>query len=132
MKNIDLNAEDDKIYEPQANELQLTFRAVFIGMLLGGLVVMINVYFGLQTGWTMSGSLISAILAFGLFSLLPLKRRYTILENNISQTAASAASGVAGSIGTLTVLPAIKMMGIHLSIHQLFRLEDFNVWHARF
>lgn len=120
MTDIDHVIDDEQIYTPKTDEAQLTPRAVFVGWLLGGMVVMINVYFGLQTGWMMSGALISAIIAFGIFSMLPLKKPYTVLENNISETVGSAASGVAMGVGTVTILPALKMMGVNLSLTQLY------------
>ena len=59
---------DGPLYIPGPRERQLTVRAVITGCLIGGLVSMMNIYFGLKTGWSIGGSLIAAILAFAVFS----------------------------------------------------------------
>ena len=64
-----------------------------------GLVTCLNVYFGLKTGWSLGGSLIAAILGFGVFRILPTRRDFTRLETNIARTAGSAA-------GSMTRRPA--------------------------
>lgn len=100
--------------------MQLTFRALLAGCLLGAMVAMVNLYFGFQTGWNLSGGLITAIIAYGLFSRWSLSAPYTVFENNISQTAGSAASSAVTTMGAIAVLPALAMMGVKLSISQLY------------
>lgn len=101
----------DRLYTPAPGELQLTFRAVFVGCLLGGLVTCMNVYFGLKTGWSLGGSLIAAILGFSVFRLVRPKEGFTRLETNIAQTAGSAAGSMTSAAGLLAAIPAMGMLG---------------------
>lgn len=118
-----LPGEDDgPLYEPAPGEAQLTFRAVAVGALLGGVICSMNIYFGLQTGWAIGGSLISAILGFSFFRTLsgltgttPLTR----LEVNIAQTAGSAAGSMTSAAGLLSAIPAMQMLGYRLTYAQL-------------
>ncbi|MEC7946187.1 MAG: OPT/YSL family transporter, partial [Myxococcota bacterium] len=106
-----VEASDDRLYTPAAGELQLTFRAVFVGCLLGGLVTCMNVYFGLKTGWSLGGSLIAAILGFSVFRVLRPRNAFTRLETNIAQTAGSAAGSMTSAAGLLAAIPAMGMLG---------------------
>ena len=89
---------DEPSYTPAPDELQLTFRAVAAGCVLGAMVCAMNIYFGLKTGWSIGGSLIAAILSFALFSAVrsafPAVPRFSTLETNIAQTAGSAAGSM--------------------------------------
>ena len=102
---------------------QLTFRAVAAGCLLGGLVSGINLMLGLRIGWTLGGSIIAAILGYALFYILQnagiLRRPYTLLEANITQTAGSAAGSMTSAAGLVAAIPALGMMGTTLSWWQL-------------
>lgn len=100
---------DERLHVPVPGEAQLTLRAVLAGCVIGGIGAVMNVYLGLKTLFTVGGSLMTAILAFGFFSLLG--RRLTVLETNISQTAGMAASGMASAAGLLAPVPAMLMMG---------------------
>ncbi|MBU1698796.1 MAG: OPT/YSL family transporter [Candidatus Eisenbacteria bacterium] len=84
---------------------EFTPRAVIVGCLIGILLVAVNIYMGLKTGFGEGGSIIAAIM--GLMIFRAFKARYTLLENNITQTAGSAA----GSIGNIVnVVPAFVIM----------------------
>jgi uncharacterized oligopeptide transporter (OPT) family protein len=98
---------------------QLTVRAVASGLLIGFFVSMINVYFGLQIGWGVGGSMISAIVAYALFQQINPKTPYTLLENNISQTTGSAGGGMASAVGAANLLPALHMLGYSYPFHVL-------------
>ncbi len=111
--------QSDQLYQPPPGELQLTFRAVLVGCLLGGLVTCMNVYFGLKTGWSLGGSLIAAILGFSVFRVLPTKRAFTRLETNIAQTAGSAAGSMTSAAGLLAAIPAMGMLGYEFAWWQL-------------
>ena len=66
------------------------------------ILVAVNIYMGLKTGFGEGGSIVAAILGLVIFRAL--KARYSILENNITQTAGSAA----GSIGNIVnVVPRL-------------------------
>jgi len=90
----------------QGNRMEeATIRAVVAGCLIGILLVAVNIYMGLKTGFGEGGSIIAAILGLVIFKAF--RARYTILENNITQTAGSAA----GSIGNIVnVVPAFVIM----------------------
>src|SRR6185369_8830916 len=83
---------------------QLTFRSVVTGMVLGGVMALSNLYVGMKTGWGLGVTITACILAFGLFSslqkLVPslAKNEFTILENNMMSSVASAAGYMSSSI----------------------------------
>lgn len=103
------DAGGERLHDPAPGEAQLTLRAVLSGCVIGVIGSVMNVYLGLKTMFTVGGSLMTAILAFGLFSLLG--RRLSVLETNISQTSGMAASGMASAAGLLAPIPAMLMMG---------------------
>lgn len=73
---------------------QFTARAVICGFLLGGVLSCTNLYVGAKTGWTLGVGITSVILAFVVFRVLikiGLAKGYSILENNIMQSIATAA-----------------------------------------
>jgi len=84
---------------------ELTLQVVVISVLLGALMVAFNIYMGLKTGWGEGGSIIAVILGFAVMKSLG--RKYSILENNATQTFASAA----GSLGNVVnVIPALILL----------------------
>ncbi|SMF05032.1 OPT family oligopeptide transporter [Pseudobacteriovorax antillogorgiicola] len=111
---------DEQIYIPQEGESQLTFRAVAAGCLLGGIVTSMNLYLGLKIGWSIGGSLMAAILGFGLFALIKPKKPYSVLEANITQTAGSGAGSMASAAGLLAPIPAMGMLGEEIPTWGLF------------
>lgn len=104
---------------------QLTLRAILTGMVLGGLLSVCNIYAGLTIGWGMNMSITSAILAYGFWHTMHLAfgaRPWSILENNINQTAGTAAAAVS-SAGLVAGIPALALLApeknlpwLHLSI----------------
>lgn len=79
---------------------QLTFRSALTGFLLGGFLSATNLYVGAKTGWTLGVGLTSVILAFAVFRILSRMglRDMTILENNCSQSIATAAGYMTGPL----------------------------------
>lgn len=76
---------------------QLTMRSGLTGFLLGGVLAVTGLYIGGKTGLTMGVGLTSVILTFALFHALHkmgICTEYTVLENNCSQSIASAAGYV--------------------------------------
>ncbi len=100
------------LYTPGKNELQLTIRALAIGCGLGALVCAMNLYFGLRTGWGIGGSLIAAILSYSFFQALGSKKKFTPLETNIAQTAASAGGQMSLAAGLVACIPAMEMLRV--------------------
>jgi len=90
---------------------QLTVRAVATGMVLGGTLSLCNIYAGLKIGWGFNMSITAMLLAFGLWKIPELlgARPFGMLENNINQTAASAAASVS-SAGLVSAIPALTLL----------------------
>ncbi|RVD80561.1 uncharacterized protein DFL_008456 [Arthrobotrys flagrans] len=94
----------------------LTIRALFVGCVLGALVNASNVYLGLKTGWTFTANMLGALGGFAIIKLISLTKIPWIggyfgpMENNIVQTAATAAGG----LGTIFVsaVPALYQMNL--------------------
>lgn len=103
----------DHGYPPVAADVrQFTFRAVFTGMLLGGVLSLCNVYLGLKIGWGFNMSITAALLGFAFWHLsthLFKTSPFGMLENNMNQTAASAAASIS-SAGLVAPIPALTML----------------------
>ncbi|MDB5101416.1 MAG: Oligopeptide transporter, family [Cyanobacteria bacterium RYN_339] len=105
---------------------QLTWRSAIIGMVIGGVMSLSNLYVGLKTGWGMGVTITATVLAFSLFKALQflasakifdalpkrllggLRDEFSILENNAMQSAASAA-GYMATAGLISSVPALMM-----------------------
>jgi OPT family oligopeptide transporter len=91
----------------------ISLRAVVTGAVLGGALAMANIYTGLKIGWGFNMSITAALLAFGLWALLvaigATKRRFSLLENNLNQTGASAAASIS-SAGLVSAVPALTVL----------------------
>lgn len=79
---------------------QLTLRSGITGFLLGGILSATNLYVGAKTGWTLGVGITSVILAFAAFRVMSHlgQRDMTILENNCSQSIATAAGYMTGPL----------------------------------
>jgi len=80
---------------------QLTLRSGLAGFLLGGILGATALYIGAKTGINIGVGLTSVILAFAVFraiAALGLSRDMTILENNCTQSIATAAGYVVGPL----------------------------------
>ncbi|MDX2131047.1 MAG: OPT/YSL family transporter [Planctomycetota bacterium] len=80
--------------------LQLTLRSACVGFVLGGVLSATNLYVGARTGWTLGVGLTSVILSFAMFKVLSRvgMRDMTILENNCTQSIATAAGYMTGPL----------------------------------
>jgi uncharacterized oligopeptide transporter (OPT) family protein len=119
-KKYDIEPADDPTdqrYFPAADEAQLTLRAVAVGCVVGSVVSCTNIYIGLKIGWTFGASIVSAVLAFALFSVMG--KRLSVLETNISQTAGSAAGAMASAAGLVAAIPAMQMLGFDFAWYEL-------------
>ncbi len=93
---------------------QFTFRAVFCGFLLGGVLSVTNLYIGAKTGWALGVGITSVILAYLIFRVLSsigLGRNYHVLENNIMQSIACSAGYTNG--------PLIASMAAYMMIENV-------------
>lgn len=83
--------------------LQLTWRAVLMGSVLGSVLSLTNLYIGLKAGWGFGVAITACILSYAIwtfFHRIGLARTpMTILENNCMQSTASSAGYSTG--GTL-------------------------------
>jgi OPT family oligopeptide transporter len=73
---------------------QLTLRSAATGFILGGVLSATALYIGGKTGISIGVGLTSVLMTFALFRLLertPLGRNFTLLENNCTQSIATAA-----------------------------------------
>ncbi|GJQ30217.1 MAG: hypothetical protein HBSAPP03_21010 [Phycisphaerae bacterium] len=79
---------------------QLTLRSAFTGFMLGGILSATNLYVGARTGWTLGVGITSVILAFAMFRIMSRlgAKDMTILENNCSQSIATAAGYMTGPL----------------------------------
>lgn len=105
--------DSDVKYTPLPGELQLTWRAVIVGSLMGSIVACTNIYVGLKIGWAFGASIISAVLSYSLFAAF--NRRLSVLETNIAQASGSTAGYMASSTGLLAAVPAMMLLGYPVS-----------------
>ncbi|MFW7378632.1 MAG: OPT family oligopeptide transporter [Oligoflexus sp.] len=108
------------LYLPSPGERQLTVRAILSGCLIGAIICSMNLYLGLRIGWTIGGSLMSAILAYAFFHFLKPRKPFGVLETNIAQTTASGAGSMASTAGFVAAIPALQISGFEMSFTSLF------------
>ena len=94
----------EKVYKGRGDSMpQLTWRAVLMGSLLGGVLSLTNLYIGLKAGWGFGVAITACILSYTIWTALFRSawsgRTMTILENNCMQSTASSAGYSTG--GTL-------------------------------
>jgi putative OPT family oligopeptide transporter len=82
---------------------QLTWRAVLMGSVLGGVLSLTNIYIGLKAGWGFGVAITACILSYAIWTTFYkigiVRTPMTILENNCMQSTASSAGYSTG--GTL-------------------------------
>src|SRR5687767_15542215 len=77
----------EKVYKGRGDTInQLTWRAVLMGSVLGGVLSLTNLYIGLKAGWGFGVAITACILSYaiwaGFFKIGIAKTKMTILENN--------------------------------------------------
>lgn len=92
----------NEVYKGRGDTLpQLTFRAVIMGMMLGGVLALTNLYIGLKAGWGIGVSITACIVSFMISHLLVRLRissnPMSILETNCTQSTASSAGYSTGA-----------------------------------
>jgi uncharacterized oligopeptide transporter (OPT) family protein len=94
----------DNVY--RGDMAQLTLRSGVTGFLLGGVLAATAMYIGAKTGISIGVGLTAVILAFAIYRLMAgagLAKDFTILENNCTQSIATAAGYMIGPmISSLT------------------------------
>lgn len=112
----------DEVYKGDSLP-ELTLQVVIVSVFLGALMIAFNIYMGLKTGWGEGGSLIAVILGFTIMKALG--RKYSVLENNATQTFASAA----GSLGNIVnVIPALFLLHADGLIDRAPTFMDVLLW----
>jgi OPT family oligopeptide transporter len=109
----------EQVYRGHGDSMaQLTWRAVLIGSLLGGVLSLTNLYIGLKAGWGFGVAITACILSYAIWtSLLKIgvaRTPMTILENNCMQSTASSAGYSTG--GTLVSAFAAYIIINHQSM----------------
>jgi putative OPT family oligopeptide transporter len=101
-----MSDRSDKPYVPADTSMaELTFKALFLGVIMAVVLGAANAYIGMKAGLTVAATFPAAVVAMA--ALRPL--RGTILEENIARTTASVGEAlVAGAIFTL---PAFIIAG---------------------
>lgn len=89
---------------------EMTFRVIILAVILSAVLAMANAYLALKIGILTSASIPAAIISMGILRFF---KDANILENNLVQTAASAAEAVAG--GVVYTVPALIL--IHYWFH---------------
>ena len=96
-----------KPYVPQTMEMkEFTFRAVFIGMIMTGVLGAANAYLGLRAGMTIAATYPAAVIGMALLRIM----KGSLLEENIARTVGSIGESVAA--GAVFTIPAFVMAGI--------------------
>jgi len=94
----------EKVFKGRGDSMaQLTWRAVLMGSILGGVLSLTNLYIGLKAGWGFGVAITACILSYAIWTTLVkiglVRTPMTILENNCMQSTASSAGYSTG--GTL-------------------------------
>jgi uncharacterized oligopeptide transporter (OPT) family protein len=84
------------------------------GVILGGVLSICNVYTGLKIGWGLNMSITGILLAYVMWLAISRAsagrvRMMNRLENNINQSAVSAA-GAVSSAGLVSAIPAVTLL----------------------
>ena len=92
----------EQVYKGRGDSIkQLSWRAVIMGSVLGGVLSLTNLYIGLKSGWGFGVAITACILSYAIWSAFHgiglVKTKMTILENNCMQSTASAAGYSTGT-----------------------------------
>ncbi len=105
-----------KPYVPAETKLaEMTFRSIFLGVIMAVVLGAANTYIGLKAGMTISATFPAAVVAMAVMRIL----RGSILEENIVRTTASVGEALAA--GAIFTIPAFVISGVW---------SDFNYWES--
>lgn len=115
----------DQVYRGSGDTIkQLTVRAVVVGMLLGSILSLTNLYANLKMGWSFGVALTAGIISFALWNAFVKigisKNPMTILENTCMQSAASSAGYSTGGTLTSAVAALLLLTGQHMPLGVTF------------
>lgn len=97
---------------------EFTWRALFLGIVLGVVFGAGNAYLGLKVGTTVSASIPAAVMSMAILRVF--SRHVSILEHNLTQTIASVGEGIAA--GVIFTVPALYLLGEEISTLRIFML----------
>ncbi|HZP64375.1 MAG TPA: oligopeptide transporter, OPT family [Terriglobales bacterium] len=98
-------------YVPQHMEMrEFTFRAVFLGMLMTGVLGAANAYLGLKAGMTIAATYPAAVIGMSILRLM----KGSLLEENIARTVGAIGESVAA--GAVFTIPAFVLAGLWPSL----------------
>jgi uncharacterized oligopeptide transporter (OPT) family protein len=111
----------EKVYKGRGDSMpQLTWRAILMGSVLGGVLSLTNLYIGLKSGWGMGVAITACILSYAIWTTFVkiglAKTRMTILENNCMQSTASSAGYSTGGTLVSAFAAFIMLNGHALSV----------------
>jgi len=87
--NVQSSQNFSPLVGPEQSLTEITIKGLVLGAFLSMLLAAANAYIGLLVGLTVSASIPAAAASMGILRIFP---RSNILENNMVQTSASAAS----------------------------------------
>ena len=113
MPSVNSDHNDISEFTKKAYLPQVTLRATVISLLIGTLVLISNMQFGLQSGWITMMTLPSSLLSCAIFKslypvLFPNGNNFTDVENVYCQSIAVAVGTSALSLGFVGIVPAIQ------------------------
>src|SRR5215475_5918074 len=88
-------------------------RTILVSVVVGFLLVIINVYLALTVGFTETGNLLTATLAFALGHLI--RKPLHAEESYLSQAFASSAGASTTITGASTILPVLLLGGASIN-----------------
>lgn len=91
---------------PEQSMKEISFKAIFLGIIMAIILGAANAYLGLMVGMTVAATFPAAVIAMAV--LRPLKG--TILEENLART--TGAVGEALAAGAIFTIPAFLMTGV--------------------
>jgi len=98
-------------YVPQNMEMrEFTFRAVFLGMVMTGILGAANAYLGLKAGMTIAATYPAAVIGMSILRLM----KGSLLEENIARTVGAIGESVAA--GAVFTIPAFVLAGLWPSL----------------
>lgn len=98
-------------YVPQNMEMrEFTSRAVFLGMLMTGILGAANAYLGLKAGMTIAATYPAAVIGMSILRLM----KGSLLEENMARTVGAIGESVAA--GAVFTIPAFVLAGLWPSL----------------
>ncbi len=98
-------------YVPQNMEMrEFTFRAVFLGLLMTGILGAANAYLGLKAGMTIAATYPAAVIGMSILRLM----KGSLLEENMARTVGAIGESVAA--GAVFTIPAFVLAGLWPSL----------------